>query len=276
MRRNLALSGVLLAAGVSWGDPAPAPSRIELPIPPSGGTPIIAAPVPIQLPAAPVLPPAAQLRNPDRGSSLLPRRMGPSPALDAEVAALQRELEQLRAERAALATECEKGGKASAETASAETAQAAQLRARVAELLARLEAKKAKEGVPQATPAVAPGLTAAPLGQSSPPPAPPDKLLQQAYDQFRAGQHQAALATSQRLDSAKLDGADRALAQYLTAGCLHNLGRLDEAAFHYRALIESRGDEDLVQSATWHLKAVEVRRNMLRELAEIRERRPSP
>jgi hypothetical protein len=274
MPRNLALTGLLLAAGVSWGDPAPTPARINLPTPPSGGTPITSAPVPVTLPAAPVLPPPAQLMNPDW--TLLPRRLGSAPAaLDTELAAHQRELEQLRAEQAALVAEGEKRGKASPEAASADAAKAAQLRTRIAELLTQLEAKRPKANGRQETSAVAPTQAAAPSKTAAVSP-PSNELLQQACDQFRAGQDQAALATSRRLDFSKLDRADRALVQYLTACCLRNLGRLDEAVLNYREVINSCGDEDLVQSASWQLKAVEVRRNLMRELAEIHERRPSP
>jgi hypothetical protein len=273
MRRILTLAGLLLSATVVFGDAVP--GRIELPTPPSKETPAPTAALPITLPPAPPLPSPAQLMNTDRGSSLLPRRPGMAPAsTEGDLADLKRELERLRVERAVLAAQFEKPDKASPEMVGGDAAKAAQLRARVAELVARLEAKKAKERTVRATPAAPPTQPTGPTATSAA--APADDLLQEAYAKFRADDYSAALEITRRLDSAKLVGADRALAHYLSAGCLRNLGRLDEASVQYRAVVEARGDADLVQSASWHLQAIEARRSMQRELAAIRERRPSP
>jgi hypothetical protein len=101
----------------------------------------------------------------------------------------------------------------------------------------------------------------------------PAESLQLAQEQFRSGQFEATLPALRRIEAAGLSKEDRVLVRYLIAGCLRNLNQLDEAVAAYNEIVASRDDETLVESAKWQLAAVESRRNMTRELAEIRARR---
>ncbi len=159
--------------------------------------------------------------------------------------------------------------------ASEEDAQkAARLRARLAELLAQMEAKKTN----QATRPIAPPVQAVTASKPEAPPVPvpttprATESLRRAEDQFRAGDFEAALRSLRGTEADPLTGENRVLVQYLTAGCLRHLDKLDEAAVLYRSVVESHGDEVLVENAGWQLKAIESRRNLMRELAALRER----
>ena len=215
-------------------------------------------------------------------------------SVDPELAALQREAARLRTEREALAAEREKSEKVAPDAAASDNSEeAARLRTRLAELIVKLEAKKAKEKTRSVEPIAATIPTVAPpkeearlLPTAVPVPpkeeapliptavvVPPGEALKRAKDEFRAGQFDTALASCRAIDAATLNNDDRLLVQYLSAGCLRSLGKLDEAAVVYRAVIEAHGDEDLVESATWQLTSIEARRSMLREMAEMRENR---
>src|SRR5437879_1909949 len=63
------------------------------------------------------------------------------------VAPVQRELEPLRTDRRAPAAACDRPGRTSPEAQAEDAEEAARLRARLANLLARLEAKQAKDRV---------------------------------------------------------------------------------------------------------------------------------
>ena len=277
MRKVLSLSGLVLSATSLLADPIPEHPQIFLP-PPPAGTPSAAFTLPGKPPEALALPTPAQLLHPDRSTSLLPSRPGSSSTSpDPEVAALQQEMGRLRREREALAAEREKAGKTTLAAPSEDAVEAARLRTRLAELIARVEAKKAKEGPRPTDPGITQSRAIAPPKleiPSTPSPAAVRSLeaLQVAQSQFRADQYEAVLQTFHRIDAQTLSKEDNVLVQYLTAGCLRNLGRLDEAVTLYRSVVDAGGDEALIESARWQLTAIDARQNMLRELAELRER----
>ncbi len=273
MKKVLALSGVVVSAAGLLADPIPERPQLYLPPPALTGTTLV------RPPESPGSPTPTQLLHPDRSTSLLPSRPGSgSGGLDPEVAALQQDMARLKRERESLAAEREKTSKMPPATSSEEEAEAARLRARIAELLVKVEAKKAKEGKRPTDQAALPSRPVSPskldiLSTPSPAAVRSAEALQVAQAQFHSDQFDAVLQTIRRVDSQTLSKEDCLLVQYLTAGCLRNLGRLDEAVPLYRTVVDSRGDEALVESASWQLTAIDARRNMLRELAEIRERR---
>jgi hypothetical protein len=216
------------------------------------------------------LPTPSQVLHPVNRSSLLPARPGtaPPPAPDLEVTTLQQGAADLKTAREALAAEREKATPIEQDTPSDAAAEAAQLRARLAELITRVEAKKAKEAggaTPKAT------TKREEVRERVPVVAAPPSPVQVGQDQFRASQYDAALLTFRGIDAEKLSKDERVLVQYLTAGCLRNLGQLDEAVVLYRAVADSRGDEAVVENANWLLKAIESRRSLQRELTAMRE-----
>jgi hypothetical protein len=271
MTKVLAISCLLVPAALAPAYPVP-----DLPpndVPPSGGLPSAAVSPPTKPPEVPGTMTPAQLLHPDRGSSLLPRRVDTAGlAADSEVLAIQREVDQLRLERQALAAERDRAG--TTDSAATDAQEVVRLRARLAELLAKLEAKKAKERNALESSEVLDGPK--PEKRLDPPAITgPAAALQTAQDCFRAGDFDGTLRLCRAIDLQTLNSDDRVFVQYLTAGCLRALGHFDDAAALYRAVVDSHADEALVESASWQLHAIEARRNLTRDLAEIRERRQS-
>ena len=96
-------------------------------------------------------------------------------------------------------------------------------------------------------------------------------LLGQA--QFRAEEYEAALATFRRTDPEALSHEEKLLLQFFSAGCLRKLGKLEDAAALYREVADAREDDFLTECALWHLGALGWRRDMERQLAELRKAR---
>jgi hypothetical protein len=183
--------------------------------------------------------------------------------------------DQPRIDHKPVADERDQAVKPTPEALSDEAAESVRLHARMAELLGRFEAKRARETsrpMP-ASPPPPPGAPGASPYAPLPTPVRPAEALQSAQAQFRAGQFDPALSALRRIDPAGLSKEDRVLVRYLTAGCLRGLGRLDEASAVYREVAASRDDETLAESARWQLEAIEGRQNMQRQLDELRSRR---
>jgi hypothetical protein len=207
---------------------------------------------------------------------VLPRPVAEPPGLKQEAARLRAEREALAAERDKVLPEAGSPGLGDSE-------EMTRLRARVAELLARLNARggparpKAPDPVrlptppPVEKPTPAPAAAAEPFPDGTPPADP--FLLAQAL--FRAADFDGALRTYRKLDQDSLTREDRVMAQFMIACCLRKLGKLEEAASVYREVANAREDEVLTDCALWHLSAIRWRRDMETQLEEIRQRRRS-
>lgn len=232
------------------------------PLPPRPGT----APEPLNLSP---LPPQPTVTIP-----LPPVPEAPNAMPDLTV--LRQEAERLRAEREALATERQK---VVMETPP-ESEEIVRLRRRLSDLVAVLSSRPVQrrstttESVlfppsyssqPRPTPTNA---TAA----STPEIQPGDPLLV-ARSLFRAGDYGATLETYRQIDQNGLTPDERVLVQYMSACCLRKLGRLDEAAVLYREVANAHEDEVLTDCALWHLSAINWRRDMEKELEDLRQRR---
>jgi tetratricopeptide (TPR) repeat protein len=90
---------------------------------------------------------------------------------------------------------------------------------------------------------------------------------------FRAAQYKEALAAYRALQPESLDGEERLLVQYLTACCLRKLGKLDDAATLYRQVADAREDDLLTECSLWHLSTIGWRRDVEKQLTEIRTAR---
>ena len=69
--------------------------------------------------------------------------------------------------------------------------------------------------------------------------------------------------------------AELAQAKGCIEGCLRKLGKLEEAAAMYREVADVREDDFLTECALWHLSALGWRREVEKQLAEIRKARPN-
>jgi tetratricopeptide (TPR) repeat protein len=200
-----------------------------------------------------------------------------TPSSAADLALIRQESERLRAESEALAVERQKA----VTEAPPESNEVAQLRRRLAELVATLAAKPLTRRMPTADGGPAPssrgaGTThsdgrGAVLTPAAEAPAGDPVLAARAL--FRAGDHAAALETYRQIDLDSLTRDERTLVQYMSACCLRKLGRLDEAASIYREVASAREDEVLTDCALWHLSAINWRRDMEKQLETLRERR---
>jgi hypothetical protein len=194
---------------------------------------------------------------------------------------LLREISRLHKEREDLAKERQKIEGRPPEADSAAAVELSQLRGRLTTVLHRLAV------IP---PAVRPGnptqeatLNPGDFNPSAPNTAnmtntqirarPSGDSYLQAQSLFRGGQYKEALAAYRGLQPESLSGEERLLVQYLCACCLRKLGKLDEAATLYRQVADAREDDLLTECSLWHLGTIGWRRDLERQLADIRAAR---
>ncbi len=167
------------------------------------------------------------------------------------------------------------------------------LRLRVKQLLTRLGEQKAippstaeppladppgtpktaqpKAAQPKAFPLVAPKAADQPREAV---PQPVDALaLAQAL--FRAGNYDAALRAFRLVELKGAKSEQRAPVLYLTASCLRNLGKTDEAITLYREVAAVKGDESVAQCAVWQLGVLRWHKETQDRLGALRQRRSS-
>jgi len=90
---------------------------------------------------------------------------------------------------------------------------------------------------------------------------------------FRAGEYSAALQSYRRIEQEGLALQEKAVVQYMTASCLRKLGKLEDAAALYREVANARDDEVLTDCALWQLNSINWRRDLQKQLEEVRQRR---
>jgi tetratricopeptide (TPR) repeat protein len=98
----------------------------------------------------------------------------------------------------------------------------------------------------------------------------PTHLAQTLY---RAEHYEEALAAFRSIDLKGKPAEERAPIVYLTAKCLHYLGKADEAVTLLREVANSKGDERLAGYAQWQLENLRWHREIQARLEEIRQRR---
>jgi tetratricopeptide (TPR) repeat protein len=192
-------------------------------------------------------------------------------------AELLRDLARLKEARESLARERDKLAKGSVAAALADTAELASQRRRLAELLERLDQKRSG---PVASPPDSP-----PVGPMRPslvtkPPDPGPALVTSTEDpfllaqaQFSAGKYEDSLAAYRRIDPDSLSHDERITVQFFTACCIRKLGKLEDAAVLYREVADAREDDFLTECALWHLSSLGWRRDVEKQLAELRKAR---
>jgi uncharacterized cysteine cluster protein YcgN (CxxCxxCC family) len=63
------------------------------------------------------------------------------------------------------------------------------------------------------------------------------------------------------------------MVQYLTACCLHKLGKTDEAVTLFREVANAKGDPEVAECAQWQLGAIRWRHDMELEIEQLRQER---
>jgi tetratricopeptide (TPR) repeat protein len=109
-------------------------------------------------------------------------------------------------------------------------------------------------------------------GASSADPGPVD-VLHLAQTLYRAERYDEALAAFRSVDLKGKRAEERAPIVYLTAKCLHHLGKTDDAVALLREVANSKGDERLAGYAQWQLENLRWHREIQARLEEIRQRR---
>ena len=192
----------------------------------------------------------------------------PRPVPDADAAELQRLLRQLRTQRDALRNErgdAERDAEAPAPTTSNEE-EIARLRKRMEEL--------SKRGAPRPEPPPPPTRPVEPLPLDGD--TPRGGVLDPtavAQNYFRAGDYEAALEAYRRVPTRGALAEERAPVVYMIATCLRKLGKRDEAAKYYREAAAIKDDPFVADCARWQLEAMNWRKDIDTQLAQLRQRR---
>lgn len=90
---------------------------------------------------------------------------------------------------------------------------------------------------------------------------------------YKAGDVRAALDAFRLIDLARLSGEDRAFAQYLTASCLRQTGKVAEATAIYREILDEKADPLLTECALTQLGLIRSTRELDVQLEQLRARR---
>ena len=90
---------------------------------------------------------------------------------------------------------------------------------------------------------------------------------------FQTGDFDGALKAYRSLDAGGQRPEERLAVQYMTACCLRQLGKMDEAATLYREVANSKDDDMLASCAQWQLSALRWHHELNDQLEQLRQRR---
>jgi hypothetical protein len=204
-------------------------------------------------------------------------------------AEFERQLRELKKERAALVAEWQALIKRSAEVTVRKDNEA-QLETQLKDILRRLQQSR---GVADGPPLLPPAELAiekimdkssslqgdlkkpdeAPAPRNESEAAGPVDVLAQAHTLFRVHRYEEALACFRLVDLKGKKAEARAPIQYLMAVCLVHLGKDEQALPLLRDVANSRGDERLAGYAQWQLEMLRWQRDVQERLGEQRGRR---
>ena len=226
----------------------------------------------------------------DTGTLPMPRVWNDDACKKFSAVEFQRQLQQLKEERAALIAEWKALVKRAGEAAPRHEHEAA-LEAQMKDILHRLQQSRNNAGPPLRAPAelavgkimdaTSGARSAAKKGDDAGPalkgegdsPGGPVDVLAQAHTLFRTRRYDEALASFRLVDLKGKKAEARAPVQYLMAICLLHLGKDEEALPLLRDVANSRGDEKLAGYAQWQLEMVRWQRDMHNRLEEQHQRR---
>jgi tetratricopeptide (TPR) repeat protein len=89
---------------------------------------------------------------------------------------------------------------------------------------------------------------------------------------YRAERYEEALAAFRSVDLKSMKPEERAPIVYLTAACLHQMGKTDDAIALLRDVANSRGDEQMAGYAQWEIENLRWHRETRLRLNDIRQR----
>jgi Anaphase-promoting complex, cyclosome, subunit 3 len=199
----------------------------------------------------------------------------------------KRALSDLKTEREALDAEWRAITRRLAMPQSSDPPELDRLHLKIKEVIARLQRERMEL---KATPTAAPNLHPKPETPTpepkkapdlEPPPAKPTVLsssnvpvdvVQLAQTLFRAERYEEALGVFRSVDLKGKKPEERAPIAYLTADCLHRLGKTDEAIAMLREVASSKGDEHMADYAQWQIENMRWHRDVQNRLTEIRRR----
>lgn len=101
----------------------------------------------------------------------------------------------------------------------------------------------------------------------------PVDVLHLAQTLFRAERYEEALAAFRKVDLKGRKPEERVPVQFLTAICLHKVGKTEESLTLLREAANSRGDERFAGYAQWQIESVRWQRTIDAKLEDIRQRR---
>jgi len=105
-----------------------------------------------------------------------------------------------------------------------------------------------------------------------PTPAPVD-ALSLANALFQVGEFEAALKAYRQVNVTRMRAEEKAPTLYLTACCLRNLGKLDEATQLFREVAAMKDDLYLAECAQWQVSNLRMRKELETKLLDLRRRR---
>lgn len=149
------------------------------------------------------------------------------------------------------------------------TAERDRLRAKVSELLKRLDAQSLPPDPPM-QPMTAPPPK--PIKSSPTDSGKPIDRLSEAINLFRANDLVGAERAVRELDPTKLSREDRAHSQYLLGCCLRRTNRLTEAATVFREVANARDDELAADAAITQLSLIRSAQELETLLEQLRTR----
>ncbi len=185
--------------------------------------------------------------------AVLPRPRGVSDSKPADAKALKDEMDKLLKLREELQPE-------------AGTDERTKLRGQLNDLLKKLDQPKPKppeKDKPHAPPPKVP----LPEGGK------PIDTMRFAINAYKAGDVKGALDAFRLIDLAKMSGEERAFAQYLTACCLRQTGKVAEATAIYREITDEKADPLLTECALTQLGLIRSTRELDAQLEQLRARR---
>lgn len=153
------------------------------------------------------------------------------------------------------------------EAGSGTTDERSRLRSQLNDLLKKLDQPKSKPSVGKEKPHAPSSKVPLPEGGR------PIDAMRLGINVYKTGDVRAALETFRLIDLSRLSGEDRAFAQYLTACCLRQTGKVAEATAIFREILDEKADPLLTECALTQLGLIRSTRDLDAQIEQLRARR---
>ncbi|MEO2088725.1 MAG: hypothetical protein ABGY75_04390 [Gemmataceae bacterium] len=141
------------------------------------------------------------------------------------------------------------------------------LRGQLNDLLKKLDQPKSKPTTGKEKPHAPSSKVPLPEGGK------PIDTMRFGINAYKVGDVRGALETFRLIDLSRLSGEDRAFAQYLTACCLRQTGKVAEATAIFREILDEKADPLLTECALTQLGLIRSTRDLDAQLEQFRARR---